>query len=153
MKKLLIITFMLITVVLFAAPGHDTIGLKEANLPTTVIWQIVGTEVDTSAWYRSNPTMDFAFFARDTTTGANGDSVALTITYQCLIGSRIISAADTKAITTTDDSVNVEWRKTDVSTCSGMYFRLLITGGAANDQDAGSLIEIDYDGYPSKLSR
>ena len=151
MKKFIILfLILLVSIPAFGQIRHGNYYLWEAD-SSSYIWQIVGTERDTSNWYQSYPTMTFTIFARDTTTGANGDSVALTLYYQSSPNKDIELAAiatDTFSVTTAMDSVTQKWRKTDVPTNSDAFYRLIVAGEAGNDKDAGSLIGIYFDGYP-----
>lgn len=151
MKRIGITFFILIIAVpVFSQIRHNSFYLWEQD-SSSATWQIKGTERDTSEWYLSNPTMTFYCFPRDTTTGANGDSVALTLYYQSSGNKDFgVTATDTFSIVTANDSVAKTWRKTCYPTDSGTFFRLIIAGEAGNDKDVGSLIDTQYDGYPAK---
>lgn len=151
MKRIYLTIFLMLGIwsSLFSQIRHNNFYLWEAD-SSSQTWQIVGIERDTSEWYLSNPTMTFYCWPRDTTTGANGDSVAITLYIQLSHNKDLVyQASDTLAITS--DSTVVKWfTGYDSLSISGSFFRMILQGEAANDKDAGSLIDIGYDGYPAK---
>jgi len=129
---------------LFAQKPHAGYPIKEAD-STGITWQIVGTESDTSSWKMSYDVMTIYFFSRDTTTGAGGDSVNARLYFQTSSSSKNFPVTD-RYIDVADDSVYSHWKLTQVAIGSGMYWRLIITGLTGNDQDAGSLFDLEFDG-------
>jgi len=148
MKKLIFL-FMLVPVLLFAQKPHSGFAIQEADSSGQTYWQIKGVESDTSEWYLSHEVMTIYGFAADTViTPANTDSTQATLYFQTTNTERTIPITD-RTLSFSSDSTGFEWKITQVTIGNGMYWRLIITGGADNTNKYGSLWQLRYDGYPN----
>ena len=149
MRKLILLIFLILLLpsYLFAQKPHAGYPIKEAD-STSVTWQLVSTEYDTSEWYMSHEIMTIYFFSRDTTTGALGDSIDVTLYFQTSSSSKTMPVTE-RTYTVTADSTYDRWKITQTAIGNGMYWRLIAKGGTDNDKDAGSLFDFEYDGYPN----
>lgn len=142
-----ILTFLvLLPVLLFAQTPHAGYTIQEADSSGNTYWQIVGTEADTSDWQRSHEVMSIYWWAADTT---GTDSVDLTLTFQTTNTGRDVIVTDRTLSVATDSSSGV-WKLTMTAIGSGMYYRVITTGGGDNDKLVGSLIKMYFDGTPTR---
>ena len=141
MKKIIFIMLILsIPVMLFSQKRHMGYCIKEAD-STDCTWEHVTTEACTSTWHLSYPVM--TIYGSVYKWQSTADAPDLDLTFQTTNSGKDIPSSDL----TWTVADTFEWKITMTAIGSGMYYRLISTGGAANDSTKA---EFYFDGFPEE---
>lgn len=145
-KSIFFLMGMLLSISLFAQKPHRGYTIQESGVSGETYWQIKGTESDTSGWNQSWEAMSIYWFAGDTVTHpADTDSTQITLYFQTTNTGKDIAITDRTLSIATDSSSGV-WKTTMTAIGSGMYYRIIATGGSDNNNRYGSLLRLLFDG-------
>lgn len=142
MKKAIIVLLLMLPMLVFAQKPHSGFKIQEIDSSGVAQWDIVTTDIDTSKWYLSYETMTIYYGVRKWNT--TSDAPDIDFAFQTTNSSRDLAVTDRTLSLSTADTSN--WKITETSIGSGMYWRLIVGGGASNDSTRA---EFYFDGYPN----
>ena len=141
MKKFILLLLFL-PLFVFAQKPHMGYVIQEIDSSNVAQWDIVTTDADTSEWYRSFEIMTIYYGIRKW--NATSDAPDVTLLFQTTNTSRDLAKTDKTLVIASDDTSN--WKITETPIGSGMYYRVIATGGGTNDS---TRLELYFDGYPN----